>query len=121
MVKTVRVTTDNEVSILELPNWSIREQEKAIGADLTECVRTKRIFEFFGDGVVMIVDESGLIKNRPDNLIASFLYGADTHHSPIAGDVIFGIRKREDVYPLDNPERIERVLKSLLARGVGDK
>lgn len=121
MVRTVRVTTDNKVSILELQNWSYWEQEKAIGADCIEHVRTKRIFDFLGDDVVMIVDESGLIKNRPDNLIASFLYGADMHHSPIAGDVIFGIRKREDVYPPDNPELIEKVLKSLLTRGIGDK
>ena len=37
--KTVKLTTDDTVSILELPVWNLDEWEKAIGADCTEHVK----------------------------------------------------------------------------------
>ena len=69
MVKTVKITTDNEISILELTRWDISTMEAAIGADCTEAVRTQRMLDLFQDSIVMIVDESGHVKNRPDNQV----------------------------------------------------
>lgn len=31
MVKTVKITTDNEISILELPEWNLSTMEAEIG------------------------------------------------------------------------------------------
>lgn len=42
---------------------------------------------------VMICAESGLLKEMPLNLIASYLYGMQHHGNPIVGDVII---MRED-------------------------
>lgn len=111
MVKTVKITTDNEISILELTRWDISTMEAAIGADCTEAVKTQRMLDLFQDSIVMIVDESGHVKNRPDNQVASFLYGADIHGCTIPGDVIFAVRRGPDDLPPENPELLKFFLK----------
>lgn len=111
MVKTVKITTDNEISLLELPNWNISTMEAAIGARCTEAVKTQRMLDLFQDSIVMIVDESGKVNNRPDNPVASFLYGADQHGCTIAGDVIFAVRRGPDDLPPENPELLKFFLK----------
>ena len=73
--KTVKLATDDTISILELPAWNLDEWEKAIGADCTELVKTQLMLDLFGEMVVMIVDESGVCKGLPKNSVASFLYG----------------------------------------------
>ncbi len=104
MVKTVKITTDNKISVVQLPSWSLDDQEKEIRANCTETVKTQLMCDFFRTyrGIpVMIVDESGLVNDRPINQVASFLYGGG---SPIAGDVIFGIQKGPDILPPGEPE-----------------
>ncbi len=85
MVKTVKVTSENQISVVELPSWSLEDQEREIGADCTEIVKTQRMYDLFKDTIVMIVDESGKVKERPDNLVASLLYGLEQHRCTIAG------------------------------------
>lgn len=92
MAKTVKITTNSHISVVEVP-WNVEAQGEMIGADCTETVKTQRMYDLLKDYVVMIVDESGLIKNRPDNLVASYLYGTDIHGCTIAGDVLFGIQR----------------------------
>lgn len=111
MVKTVKITTDNEISLVELSRWDISTMEAAIGARCTEAVRTQRMLDLFQDSIVMIVDESGKVNNRPDNLVASILYGADQHGCAIAGDVIFAVRRGPDDLPPENPELLKFFLK----------
>lgn len=111
MVKTVKITSENLISIVDLPGWSLEDQEKAIGADCTEKVRTQRMHDLFKDSVVMLVDESGKVKERPDNLVASLLYGMDQHGCTIAGDIIFGVLRGEDILPPENPELLKFFLK----------
>jgi len=111
MIKTVRITSENGISIVDLPGWSLEDQEKVIGADCTEIVRTQRMYDLFKDSVVMIVDESGKVKERPDNLVASLLYGADQHGCTIAGDIIFGVLRDANVLPPENPELLKFFLK----------
>lgn len=36
----------------------------------------------------MVVNEKGLLRNLPMNVLGSYLYGTDTHGSPIAGDIV---------------------------------
>ena len=68
------------------------------------------MYDLFKDYVVMIVDESGLIKNRPDNPTASYLYGAEIHGCMIAGDVLFGIQKGPEILPPDDAEAMKNFL-----------
>lgn len=104
MVKTVKITTDNEIFLVDLPEWNIDTQGAEIGADCTEIVKTQRMWYMFKDSIVMIVDESGRVNHKPDNFVASVLYGADMHGYPIAGDILFGIQRGPDVLPIENPE-----------------
>lgn len=109
MAKTVKITTDNHISAVEIP-WNVEAQGEIIGADCTETVKTQRMYDLFKDYVVMIVDESGLIKNRPDNPAASYLYGADIHGCTIAGDVLFGIQRGPEILPPDDAEAMKNFL-----------
>lgn len=111
MVKAVKITTDNRISVVELPSWSLEAQEKEIGADCTETVKTQIMYNLFQEMVVMIVDESGGIKKLPENPVASFLYGVQNHGCPIYGDVLFGVQRGPDILPLENPELVKFFLK----------
>lgn len=111
MVKAVKITTDNRISVVELPAWSLEAKEKEIGADCTETVKTQIMYDLFGGMVVMIVDESGSLKNLPINPVASFLYGVQYHGYPILGDVLFGKQDGPDIIPHENPELLKFFLK----------
>lgn len=107
MAKTVKLTTDNEISVVDI-QWNFDGWEKAISADCTESVKTQIMLDLFGEMVVMIVDESGLCKDLPKNQVASFLYGAGC---PIAGDVIFGVMDGPDILPSEDAGSILQTLK----------
>lgn len=109
MAKTVKITADNRISVVEV-TWNVEAQGKMIGADCTETVRTQRMYDLFKDYVVMIVDESGLLKNRPGNPAASYLYGADIHGHIIAGDVLFGIQRGPEILPPEDAEAMKSFL-----------
>ena len=40
MAKTVKITTDNLISVVEVP-WDVEAQGEMIGADCTETVKTQ--------------------------------------------------------------------------------
>lgn len=111
MVKTVKITTDNKISVEELPNWSLGYWEKAIGADCTETVKTQIMYNLFWDRIVMIVDESGAVKGREINPVASFLYGILNHGVPICGDVLFARQDGPEILPLADAELVKFFLK----------
>lgn len=89
-MKTVKVTTDNEVSIIDVNFRDFKSIQQAIGGGF-ETVRTQLMADYFGTpGIVMLVDEEGLIKQLPLNAVGSALYGTVKHGKPIVGDLIFG-------------------------------
>ena len=51
----------------------------------------------FKTSVLMLVDEEGLIKNLPINVVASHFYGYQIHGQVIAGDAIFAISLGENM------------------------
>lgn len=110
MVKTIKITVRNQISVVEFSDWSLEEKAKAIGTEYLEIVRTQRMYDLIGDMVVMIVDDSGLAENKPVNLVASYFYGADEHGCMIAGDILLGVERSPDNFPLDHPEAVKRVL-----------
>ena len=109
-MKTVKVTTDNVVSIIDVDFKNYKDIQRAIGGRF-ETVRTMRTQAVFGDeDLVMIVDESGLLKRLPENMLGCVLYGSYEHGHPIAGDLIFAKIKGEDIAAPDEPEQLKRTI-----------
>lgn len=109
-MKTVKITTDNRVSIIDIP-WTLAGLYEAIGdCDCFETVNMPFHLSANGRQMKMLVDESGRIKDKPINNVASLLYGILTHLQPIAGNVIFAEVDGEDLVPPAEPERLLRVL-----------
>lgn len=111
MAKTVKITTDNKISVVDIP-WTREEWYEVIGGgcDIVETVKTQRMFDLFRTPILMIIDEEGLIREQELNLVASLLYGMDEHGHPIVGNVIFGVPSGPDIYPLEDPETIKGIL-----------
>lgn len=109
-MRTVKITTDNQVSIIDIP-WTLAGFYEAIGdCDCLETVNVPSSFSANGRQMKMLVDESGRIKDKPINTAASFLYGITSHYQPIAGSVIFAEVDGEDLVPPAKPGRLLRVL-----------
>lgn len=118
-MKTVKVTTDNIVSIINVDFDNFRDIQRAIDCDCFETVRTERMRTVFGDSnLIMIVDESGLLKDLPLNMLGCVLYGTNEHESPIVGDLIFARIQGEDLVGPDDPEQLKQVI---LDRFIGIK
>lgn len=95
-MKTLKITTDNKISIIDVDLDDYRALRRAIGG-YVETVHTQIMYDYFRAPVLMLVDEEGLIKNRPANPIASYFYGVRSHNQIIAGDVIFAISLGENM------------------------
>lgn len=106
MSKTVKISTDNKVTVVDVP-WTVEGYENAVDANCVEFVYTQIMYDFFRYPICLIVDESGLIKGKPFNKMASELYGFPVHGNYIAGDVIFGVRDGVDILPPENVELLK--------------
>ena len=100
--KTVKVTTDNKISIIDVDFSNFRSIQEAVGGHF-ETVRAQLMIDYFNDtSVIMLVDEEGLIKELPLNKVGSALY-----RGVIAGDLIFARIIGEDIIAPDNPEELK--------------
>lgn len=106
-MKTVKVTTDNVVSVIDIP-FVLGAIEKEVGG--YEHVHTQKLRSYFGGPVVMIVDDDGIRKNKPINKLGCVFYGTAIHENPIVGDLIFATIKGEDVIGLQDAEEVKRRL-----------
>ena len=95
-MKTLKITTDNKISIIDVNLDDYRALQQEIGGYI-EIVHTGIMHEYFKAPVLMIVDEEGLIKNLPVNAAASHFYGCQNHGHIIAGDAIFAISLGENM------------------------
>lgn len=95
MAKTIKVTTDNKISIIDVRFGDYKSVQAAIGG-MVEPVKTQRMRDYFRCPMYMLVDEEGHIKGLLLNRTGSWLYGADKHGCPIAGDFILAIPTYED-------------------------
>ena len=111
-MKTVKVTTDNKISVIDVNFNDFRDIQRAIGGHF-ETVHTQLMADYFKDpSVIMLVDEEGIIKGLPQNLVGSALYGTAKHGIPLVGDLIFGIAAGEDIVGITDPEAMKKRLKS---------
>lgn len=90
-MKTIKITTDNKLSVIDVDFDDYRDIQKAVGCEHFETVKTQRLFDFFGGPVLFCVDEEGLLKDLALNWVGSFFYGTESHGHPIVGDIVFGI------------------------------
>ena len=106
-MKTVKITTDNKVSVIDVNFHDFRSIQQAIGGHF-ETVRTQLMADYFKDpSVIMLVDEEGLVKGLPENALGCALYGTVRHGCPIVGDLIFAKAKGEDIIAPENPEALK--------------
>ena len=95
-MKTLKITTDNKISIIDVDLDDYRVLQQEIGG-YVETVHTQIMYDYFRAPVLMLVDEEGLLKRLPINEVASHFYGYQEHGHIIAGDVIFAISLGENM------------------------
>lgn len=95
-MKTLKITTDNKIFIIDVDVDDHKALRQAIGG-YVEAVHTGVMHEYFKAPVLMLADEEGLIKNLPANAVASHFYGCQNHGHIIAGDAIFAISLGENM------------------------
>lgn len=108
-MKTVKITTDNKVSVIDVDFSDFRNIQRAIGGYF-EAVKTQKMFDYFKQPIMFLADEEGLVKYLPLNRFGSYLYGTERHGWPIAGDIILAVPCGEDILGLDDAESIKKQL-----------
>lgn len=113
--KTVKVTTDNKISIIDVDFGDFRDIQRAIGGNF-ETVHTRLMADYFKNlSVIMLVDEEGILKGLPLNALGCAFSGTQRHGNPIVGDVIFASAVGEDIVGPADPEAMaERLLGTFL-------
>lgn len=113
-MKTVKITTGNEISVINVNFDDFKSIQKEIGCDLFEIVKTRKMRDYFGGPVVMLVDEEGLCKGLPINAAGCYFYDTARHGAPIVGDIILGVQYGPDIAPPADAIRLkEKLLKDL--------
>ena len=109
-MKTVKVTTDNKISIIDVDFDDFRSIQQAIGGHF-ETVHTQLMADYFKDpSLIMLVDEEGRIKKLPVNPVGCTLY-----RGIIAGDLIFARIAGEDIVAPDDAEDLnDRLLHTFI-------
>lgn len=111
-MKTLKITTDNKISIIDVDVDDHKALRQAIGG-YVETVHTGVMHEYFKAPVLMLVDEEGLLKRLPINEVASHFYGYQEHGHIIVGDVIFAISLGENMTGLgerDSEQWMQKML-----------
>ena len=109
-MKTVKVTTDDKISVVDVNFNDFRDIQRAIGGRF-ETVHTQLMTDYFHDpSVIMLVDEEGLIKELTLNAVGSTLY-----RGIVAGDLIFAQVRGEDIVAPDDVAGLkERLLHTFI-------
>ena len=82
-MKGIVITTKYEMRVQEFSEPEYKSIGEAVdgGIEIVHPVRLGRTY-------CMVVNEEGLLRNLPMNVLGSYLYGMDTHGSPIAGNIV---------------------------------
>ena len=101
MAKTIKSTSSNEISVVDVDFDDYKSIQKAVGG-MFATVRTSRLTAYFDRVVIMLVDEEGILKQLPLNRTGSRFYGY-----PIVGDFILAVPTYEDIVAPDAEELAE--------------
>lgn len=96
MSKVIKITADREISIIDVNMSNYKEIQAQFGS-LFEQVKTPKMLDYFRMPVVMLVDEEGLLKGLPVNLVGCYFYDSIKHGNPIVGDILFCLDAGEDL------------------------
>ena len=82
-MKGIVITTKYEMRVQEFSEPAYKSIGKVVGGwiEIVHPVRLKRPY-------CMVVNEEGVLRNLPMNVIGSFLYGAYNHGNLILGDIV---------------------------------
>ena len=105
-MKTIRVTADSEISVVDVDFDDFQSVQNMLGG-YVEVVNTCRQSYLFEE-VVMLVDEEGLLKELPKNPVGSYLYGG-----LIVGDVILAQFAGEELIAPKSVEELEKRLAAM--------
>lgn len=110
MMQTIKITTNNKISVINIDLNNYKEINKEIKCDISEVVKTRFMWDFFGQPVLMLVDEEGILKNLKLNSVGSYMYGTHLHGHPIVGDIIFAVPDGECLAGFENAKKIKKHL-----------
>lgn len=108
-MKTVKVTTGNKISVIEVNFRRLDSMQEAVGGHI-ETVMSERLSKYFKQPAMMIVDEEGRCKGLPVNRLGCFFYGTVKHGQPIVGDLFLAVSAGEDIIGLDDAENVKKRL-----------
>ena len=102
-MKTIKITTDNVVSIIDVNFNDFRSIQNAIGGYF-ETVKTQKMWDYFKRPMMFLADEEGHLKKLPLNQLGSYFYDTERHGWPIAGDIILAVPFGEYIIGIDDVE-----------------
>lgn len=82
-MKGIVITTKYEMWVQEFSEPAYKSIGEAVGGCI-EIVHPARL----GRPYCMVVNDEGLLRNLPMNVLGSFLYRTDIHGSPIVGAIV---------------------------------
>lgn len=82
-MKTIKITADNKISIVDVDFGDYKAMQKAVGG-YVETVSTELMYDFFKRPVMMLVDEEGHMKELKLNVIGTVFYNM----VPLVGDIV---------------------------------
>lgn len=107
-MKTIKITTDNKISIIDVDFGDYKAMQKAVGG-YVETVSTEQMYDFFKRPVIMLVDKEGRMKELELNVIGTVFNGM----VPIVGDIVLAQpvgMYGEDMEGIGEPEETMQML-----------
>ena len=105
-MKTIKITTDNVVSIIDVNFNDFRSIQNAIGGYF-ETVKTQKMWDYFKRPMMFLADEEGHLKKLPLNQLGSYFYNTERHGWPIVGDIILAVPDGEYILGLEDAEAMK--------------
>lgn len=102
-MKTIKISTNNEVSVIDVDFNDFRSIKNAIGGYF-ETVKTQKMWDYFKRPMMFLADEEGHLKKLPLNQLGSYFYDTERHGWPIAGDIILAVPFGEYIIGIDDVE-----------------
>ena len=105
-MKTIKISTNNEVSVIDVDFNDFRSIKNAIGGYF-ETVKTQKMWDYFKRPMMLLADEEGHLKKLPLNQLGSYFYDTERHGWPIAGDIILAVPFGEYIIGIDDVEGLK--------------
>ena len=102
-MKTIKISTNNEVSVIDVDFNDFRSIKNAIGGYF-ETVQTQKMWDYFKRPMMFLADVEGPLKKLPLNQLGSYFYDTERHGWPIAGDIILAVPFGEYIIGIDDVE-----------------